>query len=302
MKQSSYNIAENLPESLNKQNIIELATLIDKKIHELEGQLDLITIYPNINNLPSDIVDQLAIQLHVDFYDTTLDLATRRALVKNAIRWHSKKGTKSAVTELLATVYQRAGLLEWFEYGGEPYHFKVTVDGTYKDITKKSTAMKLVNSVKNVRSWCDDIEITYSFLQDADDWHIQHSAAMMGDVAAKHVFWNHGLSEGVYWDGVYNWDSAVRWDGRDHGDGYSDRQQHKAAVYWHISAVQTKPYSSYTTNSWGASDLVWNEVSTTWDEYTVAKGDEHADSMVVHACTSQLIDANGNTKGDITNE
>jgi hypothetical protein len=46
--------------------------------------------------------------------------------------------------------------LEWFDYGGEPYHFKiVTSDTSAKD---NPAFMRALNSVKNARSHFDGIE------------------------------------------------------------------------------------------------------------------------------------------------
>lgn len=158
MKQINYNISENLPTSLEKKNVVELAEVVDAKIHEIEASTLLINIYPNIDHLPSDLVDQLAIQLHVDFYDTTLSLAKRRALVKNSIRWHMKKGTKSAVQEIVRTVFNTGFITEWFEYGGDPYRFRVDViESDTVSMEEIELVVKAINSVKNVRSWLDGI-------------------------------------------------------------------------------------------------------------------------------------------------
>ena len=157
MKQINYNISENLPTSLDKQNVVELAEVVDAKIHEIEASTLLINIYPNIDHLPSDLVDQLAIQLHVDFYDTTLSLAKRRALVKNSIRWHMKKGTKAAVQELVQTVFESGVVSEWFEYGGNPYCFKVMTVDTMPSEEEIARVIQAINSVKNVRSHLDEI-------------------------------------------------------------------------------------------------------------------------------------------------
>ena len=119
---------------------------------------ELICIYPRIDELSSNFIDALAIQFHVDFYDTGLSLDKRRALVKNSIRWHMRKGTKGAVQELVQTVFESGVVSEWFEYSGEPYRFKIDLL-TAPEITQENLDLivKVVNTVKNVRSWLDSL-------------------------------------------------------------------------------------------------------------------------------------------------
>lgn len=158
MNRQDYCIADRLPESLNRDNLAEVAQVIDEKLHELDALNELICIYPRIDELSSNLIDALAIQFHVDFYDTGLSLDKRRALVKNSIRWHMRKGTKGAVQELVQTVFESGVVSEWFEYGGEPYHFKIDLL-TAPEITQENLDLivKVVNTVKNVRSWLDSL-------------------------------------------------------------------------------------------------------------------------------------------------
>ena len=61
-----------------------------KKVSELYKECLLIS---RIDELPSDIINALARQWHVDFYDDTMPIDTRRKLVKQSIAWHKIKGT-----------------------------------------------------------------------------------------------------------------------------------------------------------------------------------------------------------------
>lgn len=105
------------------------------------------------------LVDELAWQFHVDYYDKDADFEVKKKLVKQSIRIHQKKGTPKAVEELISTVFtSTTRLLEWFNYdGGEPYHFKIrtSVLPSDKDMAK---FRKALNSVKNERSYLFNIE------------------------------------------------------------------------------------------------------------------------------------------------
>lgn len=156
MNQEDYRIAEHLPESLNRDNMRELAETIDAKMAELNQMSELVSIYPRIDELSSNLIDALAIQFHVDYYDKTLTLDTRRALVKNSMRWHLRKGTKQVVQEMVQTVFDSGVVQEWYEYSGEPYYFRVTLMDTVRITPENLDAIvRCINMVKNVRSWLE---------------------------------------------------------------------------------------------------------------------------------------------------
>ncbi len=61
---------------------------------------------PRLDELPETVVDLLAWQWHVDFYEPLgLDIATKRRLVKESIAWHRTKGTPAAVEKMLKAVW-----------------------------------------------------------------------------------------------------------------------------------------------------------------------------------------------------
>ena len=106
----------------------------------------------------NELVDELAWQFHVDYYDKNADFEVKRNLVKQSIRIHQKKGTPQAVIDLLNTAFPTDTLLlEWFDYGGKPYHFKV-VTSSLDDIDKDAF-IKALNTVKNARSYLDGIDV-----------------------------------------------------------------------------------------------------------------------------------------------
>lgn len=159
MNQDDYRITDHLPESLDRDNMRELAETIDAKMGELNQMSELVSIYPRIDKLSSSLVDALAIQFHVDYYDKGLPLDVRRSLVKNSMRWHLRKGTKGVVQEMVQTVFASGVVHEWYEYGGDPYYFRIELMRTMR-ITPDNLNLlvKLINLVKNVRSWLDELD------------------------------------------------------------------------------------------------------------------------------------------------
>lgn len=108
--------------------------------------------------LPEEALDLLAWQLHVERYETAASLAAKRAMVFSSVILHRKRGTPWAVKHGLETTLQvPAEISEWFNYGGEPYFFRVTLDvsGMPMDARSLENAVKIIFAHKNVRSWLD---------------------------------------------------------------------------------------------------------------------------------------------------
>ena len=59
-----------------------------------------------------------------------LPVVEKRRMLKDSWRVHRMLGTKGAVEMAIAAIYPGTAVEEWFQYGGEPYHFKLTIDFT----------------------------------------------------------------------------------------------------------------------------------------------------------------------------
>jgi phage tail P2-like protein len=128
------NFYEILPSSIaSDPNVQALAVPIDSELHFLKNAIPEVLILPRIDELPEPVVDLLAWQYHVDFYDPDLTLDIKRKLVKDSIPWHRKKGTLWAVKKVLDNLGFVPTIKEWFELppGVEPHTF--SVQGYYKD-------------------------------------------------------------------------------------------------------------------------------------------------------------------------
>lgn len=218
-----YFIRNDLPESLNRENVKEQAQLADTILHGFDDKILVVLIYPAIDNLPSDLVDALAIQLHCDFYDSRLPLEIRRKLVKTSIAWHRIKGTPAAVEMLLQTLYQDAHVSEWFEYGGRPYFFRVEVDISNTEEGANPDTMAQVKRVielaKNVRSWLDLLEFQIHIKEELeiteDRWwivHIVNSAKELYPWRGRFFNTSWTFVPHVTFDGTWSLDGEYRFD------------------------------------------------------------------------------------------
>lgn len=143
-----------------------LCTALDGELKKTIEGLYNILIYQSLNSLQDtpfahQLMDELAWQFHCDYYDPNADIKTKRAVVKQSIKIHQKKGTPQAVIDLMETAFPSTTYLyEWFQYGGKPYHFKILTSSLNEVSLDKF--FKALNTVKNARSYCDGVELFQS--------------------------------------------------------------------------------------------------------------------------------------------
>lgn len=153
------NVLDLCPSSISDDETIQaLANVATDALIQINSDIDKLLIYKNLHSLPIGVVDALAWQLHVDFYDDTLSREKKEMLVLNSIDWHRRKGTVGLVEEAITSIYSEAKVLENWDYGGRPYYFKLQMTGYLMDPVTREQLMRVLNVVKNKRSWLEDIE------------------------------------------------------------------------------------------------------------------------------------------------
>ena len=146
------------PNLLADEQINAAAQELDTELQKITAATKEALLLPRLDELSEEVIDLLAWQWHVDFYEPSMSIETKRQLVRESIAWHRIKGTKAAVEKMAQTVFKGGVVTEWFEYGGEPYHFRIDLL-TAPNITQDDTArlLAVVNASKNVRSVLDEL-------------------------------------------------------------------------------------------------------------------------------------------------
>jgi len=151
------------PNLREDKNIQAFAEVIDRVFSRLTDEvLQKLFIYI-IDNQSEEILNWLAWQFHVEGWELANSIEEKRNLIKNAIELHRYKGTKWAILQVLKALNLSGEIKEWFEYGGEPYKFKVDLGVQDREITTelRDKLINLINEYKNERSWLEEIILAY---------------------------------------------------------------------------------------------------------------------------------------------
>ena len=158
----STSLLDILPENLLADaQIYAAARALDDELQKVTAATRDALILPRIDELSEEVVDLLAWQWSVDFYDELKSLAEKRNAVNQSIAMHRIKGTRRAVELALHMVYTSGEVSEWFEYGGRPYYFRVRFIEPESIRTEDvDRVIRIINAVKNTRSWLESVGFT----------------------------------------------------------------------------------------------------------------------------------------------
>lgn len=108
----------------------------------------------DIDNMSEEVLDLTALELNAPYYSEDLDIDTKRSLVKNAVIWESKAGTKKAVQDLITLLFGEGEIVEWYDFPdgpGTPGTFDITTSAQLTPWLYEQMA-KAINRVKNESS------------------------------------------------------------------------------------------------------------------------------------------------------
>lgn len=107
------------------------------------------------DKMPEWRLDEMAWELN-SLYDYTADVETKRRWIRDAIPLYSIWGTPKSVVDYLSGYFDAVELEEFWQYGGDPYHFRLTLTGEWTG-EKEAWARRAIERAKNVRSVMDTL-------------------------------------------------------------------------------------------------------------------------------------------------
>ena len=149
------NLLAAFPDALKADaSLYALASAAAEVLSWLRGEMEKIRIYPRISELPESLLDILAYDFKVDWWDPDYSIEEKRQILRDSWNIHRTVGTKAAVEQAISAIYRNTKVFEWFEYGGAPYEFKLLIDAGYEEIeaAKHRRVLDRVEYYKNLRS------------------------------------------------------------------------------------------------------------------------------------------------------
>ena len=136
-----------------------MCAALTPQLRDLAAEVKNCLILTRIDELQEEILDELAYERHIEWYDATASIEVKRSLIKNSDMVHAYLGTPYAVEQVVRDYFGLATVKEWFEYGGEPFCFKVIVANQSVSGEQAKRFTKALDAVKNIRSRMDELVV-----------------------------------------------------------------------------------------------------------------------------------------------
>lgn len=152
------NFLRTLPTVLqNDPHMQALAAAIAAELEKLAREPRLAQIYTRIDELDETMLDALAADFKVDWWRPEATLEEKRNALKMSWYVHKHLGTKSAIETAVADYLGTGKVEEWFEYGGQPHHFRVASENNTAIITNYDAFMSVLEVVQRRSSVLEHI-------------------------------------------------------------------------------------------------------------------------------------------------
>ena len=149
-----------LPQNLSSQTRTQaLAYAVGRQVDKLLAMADRMVIWADLDRVPEQLLDYLAAELRTPAYSADYPVEVKRTLVRESLLFYARMGTPAAVDRLIQSIFGSGQIQEWFEYGGEPHHFRATIGAGGITIGPESLEelRRVLASVKRLSSWLDSI-------------------------------------------------------------------------------------------------------------------------------------------------
>ena len=180
------NLVVTLPSALRTDpSVVALAEALSELLAARPAEIERLRIYPAIDTLEEPLLDILARDFKVDWWDPEYSLEEKRRTLKDSWRVHRLLGTRAAVETAISAIYPHTQVLEWFEYGGEPYHFRLDINITNDSIDseKQRRVLERMNFYKSLRSHNDGV----TYFVEAEPAVVKAVASAPGLTETLHV-------------------------------------------------------------------------------------------------------------------
>jgi phage tail P2-like protein len=140
--------------------VLGLSKALDEIVPGLSRSLQRLTTWDKINSLSESELDELAVELNILWYDRAANIDAKRDVIRNSDMVYKKLGTKWAVENVVQSYFGDGSIIEWWEYGGEPGHFRVTSANPSLNTEKFAEFLNILQKVKRASSHLDSVLIS----------------------------------------------------------------------------------------------------------------------------------------------
>lgn len=150
-----------LPHFMREDAAIKgLAKGTEEVTKAIKAASSMLTTWDKVYQMGEEELDALAWELNILWYDKGALIDVKRDLILNSDKVYQRLGTKWAVENVINTYFGEGHIIEWFEYEGEPGHFKVLSSNPSITNENLTAFLNILSKVKRASAHLDGIQIT----------------------------------------------------------------------------------------------------------------------------------------------
>ena len=137
-----------------------VARVIAEELERRGLECDLPRLWPETGRLDGAVLDILAEDLGLTWYNRDAAAEVKRAVLARCGQVANRLGTKWAVEDVITTYFGEGYLTEWFQYEGQPGHFRVYSTNPSVNNERLEEFLRLLEAVKRTSALLDGVFIT----------------------------------------------------------------------------------------------------------------------------------------------
>ncbi len=165
IKTSDVSILDILPYTFKTSEKKALSAAIKAMTEQMYKAFENAAYRSDLQNADALVLDALAAEFDCPFYSEDMNAEQKKSVISAAGIYNCRIGTVGAVKQLISSAFGEGKLSEWFEYDGEPYHFKVIIKSSPPlFVTENGFGLffKNIDKIKPVRAKMEDVKFTRS--------------------------------------------------------------------------------------------------------------------------------------------
>ncbi len=151
-------ITDALPQVLVKEPWAQaMAYAVNRQLALLLAYAEGVMIQASISKMPDKVLDILAEELRLPYYDSSFTTSVKRGLVRGGLQYWATAGTPESLTKILTNIFGDAEIEEWFEYGGDPGYFRILTTNPNVSGETLEQFRKTAQDVKRLSAWMEEV-------------------------------------------------------------------------------------------------------------------------------------------------
>lgn len=153
-------ITDALPRIVAKEKWAQaMAYAVNRQLAQLLTYAEGVKIFVSLDKMPDAVLDVLAMELRLPYYDQSYTTEVKRELVKGGLEYWATAGTVESLSKILMNIFGDAEIEEWFEYGGAPGYFRILTANQNVTGETLDSFTKTAQDVKRLSAWLQEVMV-----------------------------------------------------------------------------------------------------------------------------------------------